>query len=119
MAEERPERVPGAEGAVIEERKLTGWVLAEHGHGGDWARAFGVGPEDVGLLGPALEAHLRTHPPAAVLVNPAGPEARTYRVYGPLELAGRRAFVLSVWEVLATGAPPRLVTAYPRRRGRR
>ena len=47
------------------------------------------------------------------------PGALTYRVYGPLQLAGQRAFVLSVWEVLAPGAPPRLVTAYPRRRGRR
>jgi hypothetical protein len=119
VAEGAPARVPGAERAVVEERKLVEWVLAERGHGGDWARAFGLGPQDVSLLAPALEAHLRAHPPTAVLVNPAGPEARTYRVYGPLELAGRRAFVLSVWEVLAPGAPPRLVTAYPRRRGRR
>jgi hypothetical protein len=32
-------------------------------------------------------------------------------------IAGHRAFVMSVWEVIVAGAPPRLVTAYPRRRG--
>jgi hypothetical protein len=119
VAEALPARVPGAERAVIEGRKLAEWVLAERGHGGDWARAFALAPEDAGLLEEALRAHVADNPPAAVLDNPAAPGARTYRVYGPVELAGRRAFVLSVWEVLAPDAPPRLVTAYPRRRGRR
>jgi len=109
--------VPGAERAAVEESKLVEWVLAERGHGPDFQRAFGVGAADRELVRAALLAHVREHGVVGERRSPAGPGARLYLVYGPCTIAGRRAFVTSVWEVAAAGAPPRLVTAYPRRRG--
>ena len=121
MAEGAPGRVPGAERALGEEAKLTGWVLAERGHGPDFARALGVGSEDRDLLRAALLAHVREHPPEAGRPGHplAGPAARLWSVSGPLEVRGRRTEVMSVWEVPGPGGRPRLVTAYPRRPGRR
>ena len=115
MAEERSGRVPGAERAVIEERKLTGWVLAEHGHGPDFRRALGVEPEDRELVRTALLVHVREQPVEGVRASHrlAGPQARDWAVLGPLEVRGRRAWVRSVWQVSAPGAPARLITAYP------
>jgi hypothetical protein len=76
-----------------------------------------VGGADRELVRAGLLEHVRTHGVVGERQSPAGPGARLYRVYGPCTLAGQRAFVMSVWEVLAVGAAPRLVTAYPRRRG--
>jgi hypothetical protein len=113
------ERVPGADRAFIEQRKLQDWVLADHGHGPDFARALGVGLEDLPLVHTALLAHVRENPPEATRPSHplAGPEARDWSVLGPLEIRGRHAEVRSVWQV-APPAPPRLITAYSRRRRR-
>lgn len=119
VAEEGSRRVPGADLAVVEDRKLTGWVLAEHGHGPDFRRALGVEPEDRELVRDALFAHVRERPVESVrAAHPlAGPEARNWAVVGPLEIRGRRTWVRSVWQVSAPGAPPRFITAYPFRPG--
>jgi hypothetical protein len=113
------EHVPGAEDALMDERKLTGWVLAAHGHGPDWERALGLGIEDAAGLAKALRAHVREHAARPTASAATGPAARKYRVYGPLEVGGRQAWAVSVWVVAEPGTSPRLITAYPRRRGRR
>src|SRR5690349_9834951 len=101
-----PRRVPDAERAVVDEAKLVEWVLAERGHGPDFHRAFGVGIAERELVRAALLLHVRSTPVVGERQSPAGPQARLYRVYGPCTIAGRRAFCVSVWEVLSAGAPP-------------
>lgn len=115
MAEEVPARVPGAERAVIEERKLTGWVLAEHGHGPDFRRALGADHGDRDLIRAALLVHVREQPVEGVRPSHrlAGPRARDWAVLGPVEIRDQQAWVRSVWQVSDEGTAPRLITAYP------
>jgi hypothetical protein len=115
VTEQRSEYMPGAERAVVEERKLVGWVLADHGHGPHFLRALRVEPVDRDLLRSALLIHVREHPVEGVRASHplAGSESTDWAVLGPLEIRGRSADVRSVWQVSAQGAPPRLITAYP------
>ena len=112
------EHVPGAEDVLIDERKLTGWVLATHGHGPDWEHALGLGIEDAAGLADALRAHVREHAARPTASAATGPAARKYRVYGPLEVGGRRACG-ECWGRRRARDVAAPITAYPRRRGRR
>ena len=38
--------LPRASDAHAPAEKWRGWILAEHGHGPEWARFFHVGPDD-------------------------------------------------------------------------
>ena len=107
--------MPGADRAIVEERKLVGWILADHGHGPHFLRALRVEPVDSDLLRSALLLHVREHLVEAVRASHplAGPESTDWAVLGPLEIRGRSADVRSVWQVFAPGAAPRLITAYP------
>jgi hypothetical protein len=44
--------MPRAADAYAGEDKWLGWILAEHGHGPDWARVFGVDQATVSGSGP-------------------------------------------------------------------
>jgi len=107
-------RMPNAERAVVDDRKLLQYILSPtHPHGRTHAHLFdrllGINLTNADILRKALlEAALR---------DDAQPTEKTefgqkYEIR--FSLTGPRGVynVLSVWLVDVTGAPPRLVTAY-------
>lgn len=103
--------LPRAEDAWCEWAKLTEWVLGRKGHAEEWRRVFhvGVGGEDL-----VWEAIARAVPGAPVSGLRGVGIAVSYGVLVTLTINGRRAPVLTVWHYADEGAPPRLVTAYPK-----
>lgn len=114
------DRLPDPGSAYVEERKVTGYLLAfGHPDGHDKAVYFsGFGFRSGGwqLLADALTAHAATGELVETEETPFGVQ---YAVEGPLRAPdGRRPSVRSVWEQRPGGRGPRLVTAYPAPRRR-
>lgn len=110
-------RLPGVEGAIIDERKLTDYLLAEgHPAGRTKAKFFhglGFTKEAVKTLRDALLEHARRHEVCVVENTQFGSK---YVVDGLLHgLDDRKAFVRAVWFIELAERRPRFVTAYPRR----
>lgn len=107
--------LPGIEIAVIEERKVLGYLLAaDHPEGASKAAFFeahGFRLGDWKMLAEALRDHARRNPVSEVSPSPYGTK---HAVDGPLRCPdGRMPMVRAVW-ILDAGADfPRLVTAYP------
>lgn len=107
--------LPGIEIAVIEERKVVGYLLAaDHPEGASEAAFFeahGFRRSDWQALAEALRDHARRHPMAEVSRSPYGTK---HAVDGPLRSPdGRMPMVRAIWIVDAGAEFPRLVTAYP------
>jgi hypothetical protein len=102
--------LPRARDAHMTPEKLS-WILAEHGHGPEWARVFRVTAEDAERLWDAIaravvDAHVFR------IVN-RGEYGIVCGVSFALTLGDRTAFVSTAWHYATAGAAPRLVTAYP------
>lgn len=110
-------RLPNAEGAIVEEHKLTGYLLSfSHLAGRSKAGFFqqvGFQPQSWQQLRAALLRHARENTFTRSENTPFGTK---YIVEGPLPTPdGRNRKVRSVWFVEAGEKWPRFVTAYPLR----
>jgi hypothetical protein len=108
-------RVPRAETAVIDERKITGYLLSvEHPYGRFKARffaSFGFRLDAWEDLRDALLRHARDNEMVTSEVTAFGTK---YVVDGPLHAPdGRLPQVRAVWFVETGDERPRFVTVYP------
>jgi filamentous hemagglutinin len=107
----KPRRLPGAHLAIIEERKLTQYLLAS-GHPAGGAKAaffegFGFSAAQWQTLRDALHAHLRSARIVAVSETEFG---RKYTLEGSLTAPdGRKPQVRAIWFVATGEVAPRLV----------
>jgi hypothetical protein len=113
-------KLPNAENVIISEEKITRYLLVlEHPEGGPKARFFrkhGFTEEEGGILAAALREHARAHQVARVIDTPLG---LRYAVEGPLNTPlGQGQWVRSVCFLERGESVPRLVSAYPCKRGR-
>lgn len=113
-------RLPNVDSAYVEERKVTGYLLAlGHPDGHDKAvffARFGFRPEEWERLVEALLEHARANELVEREETRFGVQ---YAVDGPLRAPdGRTPSVRSVWEEKPGGRGPRLVTAYPAQKRR-
>lgn len=106
-------RLPHLHHALVEEQKITAYLLSENRSEGKAAFfvAHGFTLARWDALRDALLAHAATHEVALVVENPYGVK---YIVEGALRTPdGRDPRVRSVWIINAGAHTPRLVTAYP------
>jgi len=87
------------------------WILADHGHGREWARVFRIGDEDAERLWNAIARAALDAPVFRVIDR--GKYGTVCGVAFPLKLNARTATATTSWHYPATGDAPRLVTAYP------
>jgi hypothetical protein len=111
------EALPGAEDAWCSREKWVDWILAEQGHGLEWAKVFGVEVDEWGLAWEVLKAAVREAPIGTVRAIAAGGVSCGVAV--ELSIGERTAPVVSAWHYAAPGTAPRLVTAYPTAYNRR
>lgn len=109
------QHLPNVEQAVVDERKMTGYLLSsEHPFGRAKARFFrhfGFRLEAWEMLRAALLDHARFN---AVTWHEVTPFGMKYVIDGPLSTPdGRSSAVRVVWFVDAGSEFPRFVTAYP------
>jgi hypothetical protein len=107
--------LPGIEIAVVEERKVLGYLLAgDHPEGASKAsffQAVGFRRSEWQALSEAIQDHARRHQVTEIERSPYGTK---YVVDGPMRSPdGRAPVVRAVWIVDAGAEFPRLVTAYP------
>lgn len=108
-------KVPGAQFALVEERKVRLYLLAPvHPQGAAKARFFatlGFHPSIWRQLAAALRRHVGEHDYQKHLASPYGVK---YIVRGPLRTpAGASVELISIWIVEHGRKRPRFVTAYP------
>lgn len=108
-------KLPNAHLAVVEERKITEYLLSEsHRFGASKARffaAFGFEPVSWRAFADALRRQGQSGEVAATNETGFGPR---YEVDGELEAPdGRRPRVRTVWQIDVGEVAPRLITAYP------
>ncbi len=108
-------KLPNAHLAVVEERKITEYLLSSsHRFGASKARffaAFGFTVASWRVFAEALRRHGRSGEVATTTETGFGPR---YEVDGEIEAPdGRRPRVRSVWQVDVGDVAPRLITAYP------
>jgi Domain of unknown function (DUF6883) len=106
------EALPRAGKAWCAEEKWAEWIVAEHGHGPEWSRVFGIGEENWEAAWGALREAVRAAAIETVREVEGGGVSCGVRVEMTIE--GRNAAVISAWHYADEGAAPRLVTAYPR-----
>jgi hypothetical protein len=87
------------------------WILADHGHGREWARVFRIGDEDTERLWNAI-AQAALDAPIFRIID-RGKYGIVCGVAFPLTLNERTATVTTSWHYAAAGDVPRLITAYP------
>ena len=107
-------RLPNAERAIVERRKVEEYLLnAAHGQGAAKAAffiRFGFTAEHWEELAVALANHALRNPATLDAVGRYGEE---WVVIGPLDCPDcRRPTVKSIWQRLPHAEAPRLVTAY-------
>lgn len=109
-------RLPNLENALVEERKVTGYLLSEEMSEGKAAffAAFGFTLARWDLLRDALMLHAASYEVVGMVDNPFGTK---YLIEGSLQTPdGRNPRVRSVWIVDVGTTTPRLVTAYALKR---
>jgi hypothetical protein len=102
--------LPRAAEAYRTPEKLN-WILAEHGHGREWARVFRIGDHDAEHLWNAI-AQAALDAPVFRVIN-RGKHGIVCGVVVQLTFYSRTATVTTSWHYATAGAAPRLVTAYP------
>lgn len=108
-------RVPGVEAAVVDEHKITDYLLSiKHPTGrfkAQFFMSFGFRPEAWEVLRDALLSHIRDNDVTDSTVTQFGTK---YRIDGALTAPdGRRPRVRTVWFAEQTGGSLRFVTAHP------
>ncbi len=106
-------KLPHLENALVEEAKITAYLLSEENSGGKAAffMAFGFTIDDWQRLRAALTQHAATH---EIQRSSATRHGVKYIIEGDLQTPdGRSPQVRSVWIVDTGKDIPRLVTAYP------
>ena len=109
-------KLPNAQYAIVDERKLREYLLSTSHPIGRFKAAFlssiGFTVENGELLRERLLELVKSEEPSAVESTPFG---RKYLIRGTLTgVGGRTAEVVSVWFVPTEDDKPRLVTVYPR-----
>lgn len=103
--------LPRAAEAYAAPEKWQSWILADHGHGLEWARVFRIGLDDADLLWEAIADGILLAPIFATRdVSPYGLSCHVPLV---LTLNDRVARALTIWHYGSIESQPRLVTAYP------
>jgi hypothetical protein len=104
--------LPSAADAYATREKWDRWILADRGHGQEWARVFRVGPADIERIWQAiLEAILDAQ---VYKVVDRGQDGIVCGVESQLTIGSRTAWVQTSWHYEHAASAPRLVTAYPR-----
>ena len=108
-------KLPGSESAIIDERKITAYLLnRQHPLGGPKAaffESFGFFADDWRLLRDALAAHARDNDIAR---SHHARHGVVFEIVGPLPAPdGRAPMVLVAWMIRNGEELPRLVTAVP------
>jgi hypothetical protein len=102
--------LPRADDAYAASEKLE-WILAEHGHGPEWARVLCVAGDDSERLWSAIAQAVLDAPVSSIRdLSPFGVGCEVRVV---LTLNARTAPVLTAWHYRRAGDAPRLITAYP------
>jgi hypothetical protein len=102
--------LPRADEAYAAPEKLAEWILADRGHGREWARVFLVHPSDSEQIWQAVANAVLDAPVSAVRKVAVG-VACEVRI--ELTIDERTATVRSAWHYADTDDAPRLVTAFP------
>ena len=107
-------KLPNAHLAIVEEQKVTGYLLnPAHRYGASKAQfflQFGFRLDAWGILAQALREHGRRCEVSGERETGFGPR---YDVDGPLETPdGRTPQVRTVWQIDHGHVAPRLITAY-------
>jgi hypothetical protein len=105
------ELLPRAAAGYSEPEKWD-WILAERGHGQEWAQVFHIEHDDAQRLWDAI-AHAILATPIYRVID-RGQYGLVCGVEATLTLNGRTATVLISWHYASSSSPPRLITAYPR-----
>lgn len=113
-------KLPGANKAVVAERKVTAYLLSRTHptgrHKARWLISHGFAAEAPGVLVEALKLHATTHELASTEMSPFGTR---YVVEGELVTPdGQSPRARSVWFIEADDDTPQFVTVYPVRGGR-
>jgi hypothetical protein len=87
------------------------WILAEKGHGREWARVFRIGEDDAEYLWSAIARAAFDAPIFRVVSR--GEHGIVCGVAFLLTLNKRTATVATSWHYASMDDAPRLVTAYP------
>ena len=108
-------KLPNAENAVVEQEKITEYLLNyAHRYGASKARFFGAfvcRADQWWTFAEALREQVRNHDVTKVRETGFGPR---YEVEGTLLTPdGRRPRVRTVWQLDRGAVAPRLITAYP------
>lgn len=106
-------KLPTIENALVEEAKITAYLLSEENSGGKSAffMAFGFTLDGWQILREALLQHASTHEVKGSIETRHGVK---YIIEGDMQTPdGRTPRVRSVWIVDVGKDVPRLVTAYP------
>lgn len=90
--------------------KWDQWILADRGHGPEWATVFRVDATDADLIWRALADAVLDIPISSVRKLSVGVSCEVPTV---LTINGRTATVRSIWHYANAESAPRLVTAFP------
>jgi hypothetical protein len=102
--------LPRAGEAYATPEKWTEWILADRGHGREWARVFRVDAAGSEQIWQALADGVLDAPVSSVRKVALG---MTCEVYVELTINERTATVRSAWHYADIEDAPRLVTAFP------
>jgi hypothetical protein len=102
--------LPRAAEAYTTPEKWTDWILADRGHGREWARVFRVCPAHAEQIWHEIANGVLNAPVSSVREVALG---MTCEVHMELTIRARTATVRSAWHYADTEDPPRLVTAFP------
>jgi hypothetical protein len=105
------ETLPRSADAWCVPEKWGAWILADSGHGPEWARVLRVERDDWEQAWQALKEAVREAPIETLRMPEAG--GVSCGVVVDLRIGERSARVISAWHYATEGAAPRLVTAYP------
>jgi hypothetical protein len=105
------EALPRAADAWCVQEKWLAWILADNGHGPEWARMLQVETDEWELAWKALKETVREAEIQTVRLLDAG--GISCGVTVELSIGERTTLVVSAWHYAEPGAAPRLVTAYP------
>jgi hypothetical protein len=104
--------LPRASEAYTTPEKWRDWILADRGHGREWARVFGVGLPDTQTTWSAI-ANAVLDAPIHTIIDRSD-DGLVCGVDIELTIGSRTANGRTSWNYMPADAPPRLVTAFPR-----
>jgi hypothetical protein len=104
--------LPRAEDAYATRKKWQQWILAERGHGREWARVLHATPQDAAALWLEIARGILTA--SISLIRDREGHGIACEALLTISLNGRRVRILTSWHYIDGNSAPRLVTAYPR-----